>query len=479
MDTSRRIFRNVFWLALEPSLRLLIAIPLAGFVAHELGVTGYGELGFALSFVILFAPLVNLGLTEVLFRTVAKNPPDLSRLWSSTLALKGILLALYLLVCAGAAVVLGHPQRVVFLILLLGCYQGLLSLDTTARGVFGGNQEMKQIARLSTFRTILETALTVSVLLLGGRVMGLAVSRVALGLVGLAATIHLTSRFGVRLGRPSARLALPLLAPGLSFAAIAALRAVNERAGILVLEHMRGLEAVALFSAANAPIERIFMFLPAVELALFPFFSSLRADEESRFAAALARALRYQAMLAAGLGVAVSLLAPWLLRLIFPRAFQPAGAVLEVLGIGVALRTVNHLLTTAVTARGFERIMGWILALQCAMNVGMALLLVPRLGPVGLGWALAASETSTLGLLLLLLARRDSLQALRPGQLLGPALAGLAVYVAFDFVTGARASIVLPIAFAALYPVLLLLSGSITRDDRGFFLGLVTREARQ
>jgi O-antigen/teichoic acid export membrane protein len=479
MDASRRVVKNIFWLALEPALRVLVAIPLAGFVAHKLGVTVYGEFNYALSFVMLFSVAANLGLTEVLLRTIARHPPDLPRLWSSVLVLKGILLALYLSILWGTSVLLGQPRSLQMLILLLGLYQGLLSLDNTARAVFGGNQEMKAIAGLGSVKTFGEVAVTVTVLLAGAQAMGLAASRVGLGLVGLVGTLWLTWRhFNVRFGRPSVALAAPLVVPGLSFAVATALWSVNSRAGILILEHVRSVDDVGLFTAAMAPVEKIFQFLPAIEMALFPFFSSIGDEDSERMKSSLSRALRYQAVLSVGLGVCVSILGPWMIRIVFPRSFSPAMVVLEVLGLGVTARAVRTLLSTAVGARGGEKALASITAMQCLVTLAVTALFARSLGPLALAWALVLSETAGLALFLAVLARRHSLSFFSPTAFFGAVAAGIAAYLPYHLVPGARESVFLPPLFAAVYPLLLLVLGGISRDDIGYFTDMVARRAR-
>lgn len=479
MDASRRVVKNIFWLALEPALRVLIAIPLAGFVAHKLGVTVYGEFNYALSFVMLFSVAANLGLTEVLLRTIARHPPDLPRLWSSVLVLKGILLVFYLSLLWGTSVLLGQPRSLQMLILLLGLYQGLLSLDNTARAVFGGNQEMKAIAGLGSVKTFGEVAVTVTVLLLGAQAMGLAASRVGLGLVGLVGTLWLTWRhFNVRFGRPSVAMAAPLVIPGLSFALATALWSVNSRAGILILEHVRSVDDVGLFTAAMAPVDKIFQFLPAIEMALFPFFSSIGDEDAERMKSSLSRALRYQAVLSVGLGVCVSILGPWMIRIVFPRSFSPAMVVLEVLGLGVTARAVRTLLSTAVGARGGEKALASITAVQCLVTLAVTALFARTMGPLALAWALVVSETTGLALFLAVLARRHSLSFFSPAAFFGALAAGIAAYLPYHLVPGARESLLLPPLFAAIYPLLLLVMGGISREDIGYFTDMVARRAR-
>jgi PST family polysaccharide transporter len=476
-DDSRRVFTNIFWLALEPALRLAIAIPLAGFVAHKLGVTGYGELNYGLSFAVVFGVLANLGLTEVLLRTVARQPTDLARLWWSTLALKGLLLLGYLGTLALAAFAVGHPTRMVLLILTLGLYQGLLSLDNTARGIFMGTQRMNVVGLLSGGKTAAEVVVTVVVLLLGADALGLALSRSGLGLLGLVASVVVTLRV-LRIGfeRPSLPVARSLLGPGLGFAAYNAIRTLDGRVGVLVLERARGLQEVAILAAAYALVEKAHYFLPAVLDALFPFFSSIDENDRSRLAAALGRVLRYQWLVALMLAVGISLLGPWLLDLVFPRSFAATRAVLEVSGLAVLLHSANLLLLTVAGARGHERRMSAIAGVQCAAHATLALALAPRLGALGVAWATVLSELVALALLLVFLARLVDLPLLGLARLAPPAiLAGLVVLAGF-VLPGGR-GLVWPPFLAASYPALLLATGMVSAEDRQFLLSLVKRSS--
>lgn len=476
-QNARRVVRNVFWLCLEPALRVAIAIPLAGFVAHKLGVAGYGEFNFALSFAILFGVVANLGLTEVLLRTVSRRPPDLARLWWSVLTVKGLLLLAYLAILLLSALAMGYGHSVLGLILLLALYQGIQSLDNTARGIFMGTQRMREVAALNSGKTAAEVAVTVGVLLLGAGALGLAAARAVLGMVGLVVTVLLTLHV-LRIGwsRPSLDVGRSLIGPGLGFAAYNAILTINGRAGILVLERARGVEEVALYAAALALVDRVYTFLPALLDALFPFFSSIDEADTPRLASALGRALRYQGMIAAGLGLGISLVGPWLFRLVFPASFGGAGPVLEALGIAVTLHSFNALLLSVSGARGHERRMSVIAAVQCAVNVGLAFAFAGRFGALGLGWAAIVSEIVAFLLLLMLLSRIVGLRGMGLGRLVIPILtSGLLLLGAFLLPGGRGAA--LPLILTACYPVLLVVTGALTAQDGKWLLSLIERRA--
>jgi O-antigen/teichoic acid export membrane protein len=479
MFSGRRIVHNILLLTLSPLLRVLVSVPLAGLIARQLGVEGYGELNFALAFAALLGVTANLGLNETFLRTAAQQPAGVPRLWSSVLVVKLALVGGYLGILLVLAQLFGHSGRMVALILLLGVYQGGLSLENTTFAVFSARQRMKPVAGLGTAKFVVEVAVTVAVLLAGATAVGLAASRALVGVVAVGAVIILARRsLGIRFGSPSATAVRPLVVSGLSFAAITTLWSIQTRAGVLLLAYAHGLEAVALFSAAMVPVERLFMFFPAIQDAMYPVFSAFEKDDAARFESTLARSVRYQCLFGVGLGLGVSLAGPWALRLLFPVGLHAAGAVLEILGIAVTLRALNVLLTTAALARGLERPVMWITVFQCVATVSSAALLVGPFGAPGLAWATVVSDAACLLALVAMLCRRGALRTPHLAYFIPPAAAGVVLFLACDALPSGRDGLLVPLAFAAGYPVFLVLSRVVSREDLGYLMAVVARDGR-
>jgi PST family polysaccharide transporter len=480
MFSSRRVVRNIALLTVSPLLRVLIGIPLAGFIARQLGVEGYGELNFALAFAALFCVVGNLGLNETFLRAAARQPEGVARLWSGVLVVKLGLFGGYLALLVLLAKAFGHPDRMLAVILLMGIYHGGMSLENTTFALFSARQWMKPVAGLGTAKFIVEVAVTVAVLLAGATAVGLAASRALIGALGVGAVVVLARRaLGLRFEAPSRAAVQPLIVSGLHFAGITTLWSIQTRIGVLLLGHAHGLEAVAIFSAAMVPVERLFMFFPAIQDAFYPVFSAFGKDEKARFESVLARSIRYQCLIAGGLGLSVSLAGPWALRLVFPAALHGAGAVLEILGIAVALRALNTLLTTAALARGLEQAVMGVTTFQCLVTAASAALLVGPFGALGLGWATVASDAACLVALIGVLWRRGTLRTPHLRYFVGPAAIGIALFLGFSAVSGGRDGVLVPMVFAVCYPALLVLSRAMSREDIGYFMAVFAREGRR
>src|SRR5262247_460331 len=114
MVLRTNVLKSISWLTLGPLLRLLIGIPLTGFTAHHLGLAGYGEFTLAFSFSVMFSSLANLGLNDVLVRTVAQRPEESQSLWASVVACKVALLLVYVAVVTAVAWALGYSSTLLW-----------------------------------------------------------------------------------------------------------------------------------------------------------------------------------------------------------------------------------------------------------------------------------------------------------------------------------------------------------------------------
>ena len=77
---------------------------------------------------------------------------------------------------------------------------------------------------------------------------------------------------------------------------------------------------------------------------------------------------------------------------LFGDGYAHAAPCLRVLAPAVPVLFASYALTDIVMARGLERPFVLVLAALLALNVGLNVALVPRLGGVGAAWATLATE---------------------------------------------------------------------------------------
>lgn len=79
---------NTSWLFAEKAVRMAIGFPIGIYVARQLGPTDFGVLSYAISFVMLFACLSELGLNGIVVRELVKNPDQRDDLLGTSFVLK-------------------------------------------------------------------------------------------------------------------------------------------------------------------------------------------------------------------------------------------------------------------------------------------------------------------------------------------------------------------------------------------------------
>lgn len=355
---SRKLARNAGWSLLGfavPSLVMLVAVPV---YIWFIGVRDYGLFALANSLVGL-AGVLNLGLGHATTKFVAEyvergEGGALRSLVYATLVFYAAvgLIGWVVLYLVSAPVVHraldlsgAEADRAVWILRVVAAGFIPTVAFSVAAALFNGLQQYRASQILGIARSALSLAVGLVVLLLGTGLEGLAVGLVAVLWVSCGAGFAV----GIRRLPPSDR----GLAGGgrlfrrvisfsfyTSLTSVASL-AVNQLDKVL-LGSLLGLEAVSVYSVAQAAAMKINVFNTSVARVLMPFFSARSVDETRPMLAPLVASWR--ASIAAGAWIAALGLAtaPWALELWLDDGF--AAAVLPVFAIFVinyGLNTVN------------------------------------------------------------------------------------------------------------------------------------------
>jgi O-antigen/teichoic acid export membrane protein len=259
-----------------------------------------------------------------------------------------------------------------------------------------------------------------------------------------------------------------------SFAGIATINVfvhyvVWTRSELLVLDHSSTDAQIALYSIAFATVAGLARVPEAIAKVTMPAVATLiGAGEMHRVRSGYWRAMRLLVFLTPPVVAGAAVTGPALISLAYGSEFSGAGTVLLVM-LGPLL--VVPLFTTAESllfALGRLRFLLVVQLAATAVDIGLALLLIPRLDALGAGIANAAAQL-TAGIPILVLAGRLQTPVLIAWGALArgvglalcvAAAAGAALLGLGDSVPGTLAAILAGLtAFAALGPVLRPLDG--------------------
>ena len=369
-------------------------------LARWLGPTDYGVYGTIGALLAVAAAVPECGMGLVVVRDVAVRPADAGRYLGATLAVQPLLAVAAYAGVRGAARLLGYDAGLRALLVLAAA-----SLLIGALGNMGHNQllaaeRMVPPALIAVAHAALLVGLAATALALGTGLWGLYAATLLAGLGRAGAYWTLLGTMGCRPVLPPDRAVVSgLLAGGLPLAATSLLALTYVHADKLVTTALLGPAATGFLTAGFViAFGLIELLSTTVLVAVLPWMARTHAAGDRDALHGTLEALVVFAV-AAGTPVAIaaSLLAAPLAGGVFGAAFARTADVLRVLMWYIVLAMVVNVFAQALTVQNRQGRLLAVRASGLALNVGLALVLLPALGPAGAAVAMLASEAAVLG----------------------------------------------------------------------------------
>ena len=135
MSTTRQVARGTMRLLSGQLLARVVDFALYLLLARSLGVEGFGLYTFALSFVLLFNVVADLGVSTVLTREAARSPDRMRALLGHALALKAASAAAAVIAIVAVAVVSRTTGPALAIIAVAGVSLGMRSVTLLFEGL--------------------------------------------------------------------------------------------------------------------------------------------------------------------------------------------------------------------------------------------------------------------------------------------------------------------------------------------------------
>ena len=350
-----------------------------------------------------------------------------------------------------------------------------LVLHGSVAAFLSGLQAFRRQALLGVATLVLQIALFVLVVWLDGGVAGFLLAHAVANGAGLAVLVRLARREGRRAGAlPGAALGEATRAEVLRYArsvsALVVLDAVVwQRTEVAFLQVLARPAEVAFYALAFGVAAQVARVPYQASVVLFPSFPALvGAGRVAELAALHATAMRYLVLLGAPLAIGLAVVAPPLVRLLWGPAYAPAGLVLAVLALGSLVAFAAGASPAVLHAmKRQDRLLRQGL-LAAAVDLVLALALIPLAGAVGA--ALANVGAQALGSVLAIRAAVTAAGARVPAGALARSVAAgvlmglIAVVpvVTFGGLGGVAAAV---LAGAVAYPLALRATRALAAED--------------
>ncbi|MGH7904431.1 MAG: flippase [Candidatus Dormibacteraceae bacterium] len=389
-DLGKCAVRNTLVVLAARVVSRLVSLVMVIVLATHLGAGGYGRYTTLIAYSALISVLADLGLNTLYTREAARAPDRLSDFLASLLSGK-------LALAVGTSAVLAFALSRIGLgglavpgaaLLLLTTYANLL------RNTFYALGRLQFEAAAIVGETVIQACL---ILLGAHRGAG-----VGWFVWSYAASYAFTAAYCLavipifRMGRIRAgfngRLFVRWLRIGLPFAIGILLTNLYFKADVPILQHFRPFREVGWYQFAYKPFEAL-QFVPlAVQSVVYPVIAVYHRVSPSQVQAAYERFFKVLALLGLPLTAGTFVLVHPVGRLF--RLFPQSEPALRILAFGIVFLFVNSAFTATLYAIDRQDLFAWTTGIAVAVNVGLNVILIPRLGYLAAAATTVVTEAS-------------------------------------------------------------------------------------
>ncbi len=384
MNKIHNIAKNTSYLTLALIIQKVISFTYFILLARFLGPADMGRYYLAISLTTIFSVFIDLGLTNVLTREVAKRPETASRWLGNILTLK---LPLSLLSVLGVLVLvaLSGYDETTRLLIYISCVS--MVLDSFTGTVFGAVRGFHNLKYESIASILFQLAVLVfgygALLLGGGLVWAMAALPIA-SFFNLAYSLVVASR-RLRLGLAfliERSFMVELIRISWPFALYGIFQRIYTYLDTVLLSFLAGAEAVGLYQVAFKIIFAL-QFLPlAFTASLYPALSSYWQSNRQQLAISFERAINYLTIISLPIIVGTVALAEKI-SLLLKSGFEGSVLPLRISIFALFFIFINFPIGSLLNACDRQGKNTLNMGIVAGLSIVLNLLLIPRWQAVG------------------------------------------------------------------------------------------------
>lgn len=400
MLNSQKITSNTSFFMIALVLQKVLSFVYFTILARNLGAEGTGQYFFAISFASMFSVLIDLGLSPLLIREVAKEKEEAQKWFQQIFTLKIIFALLTTLIISVLNLLLFYSDPVRDLIFLTTSIIIIDSFTLLFYAFIRGRQNLKFESLGTIIFQLIVMAMGLSLLKITDNVFILLTVLWTASLFNMIySALILRRKFKIEFKlRYSKELAKKIMLIALPFALAAIFAKVYAYMDTFLLKIFMGDEEVGFYSVAYK-ITFALQFIPLAFVAsLYPAFSNFFKNDYEKLKRVFAKAFNYLAFIALPVAFGIIALATEIVSKLYTSEFNFSIWPLKILIASIPFLFINFSLSSFLNATDRQKINTKNLGFIMVFNVILNLIFIPRFGIWG---ASLASSLSTLLLFIL------------------------------------------------------------------------------
>jgi O-antigen/teichoic acid export membrane protein len=393
-DLATSVARNTAIQFGQQIITWLSSFALMMFLPRYLGPVKYGHIYLAEMLTAMFIVVVQYDGRYSIARRVSRDREHAGEILVNSLAFRFVL---WLISFAGMMVfafVADYPHIVRMILILFGFEMLWITARTVFTGVFLGFEITGYGAVGAIAERSFVSAAGITVLLLGGEEMAIAVVMIAGTLLNFAICAHFFRKLVPKIPRVKLESVKTLIHEGFPFLLWTIFGIIYYRIDSVMLSIMTNEEVVGWYGASYRFFD-VLAFLPSIfSLAILPVLSKLYGKEGNMLAVTTQKSLNFILVTGIPLSIVVYFFSREIINFFFGiSGYGPSVDNLNLFAIGLPMLYIDMVLGTAIIACNKQRQLAWVALAGVLTNVGLNSLMIPftqnGLGNGGIGAAIA------------------------------------------------------------------------------------------
>jgi O-antigen/teichoic acid export membrane protein len=191
---KKKIVKNLKWMTFSKIIIYLLSIITITLIPRYLGVEGYGQLNFIISFVSIFSIIGDLGLSTLIVRDLSKNTKKAKEYYNNLFLFKMFITVLFLIVVTVFAFIL-HNSPTTDLIIVYAVAVGLSTISNFNISFLNAFQEIKYRAISDIIFKLMYTIGVIFVIFLNYKLFGIVIASVISCLITMTFTFFIIKKY--------------------------------------------------------------------------------------------------------------------------------------------------------------------------------------------------------------------------------------------------------------------------------------------
>ncbi|PIY65094.1 hypothetical protein COY91_03450 [Candidatus Shapirobacteria bacterium CG_4_10_14_0_8_um_filter_39_15] len=381
-----------------------------------LGTTGYGNYIFVISVLMFFVTISDWGTSMIFVREASKIESSQSPLFGGALVIRLVSSLVCLVFITLIATIFPLFRPLFIPIEIIGLVLILISLKTSLSVVFQTKLRFEFMAMVDVLISILFLIFLLLVFLFARQLINLSTILMLYffsNLVGIGLSFFWARELANFTYHLDPDLTRKILRESLPTGALLILFSVYNRLDIIILQGMKGPEAVGIYGLAYKVHDNLILGAAYLTGALFPVIAKISVDhtkENPILKEIYRKTFDILFIAAVGILLTVIILAPLIISIIGGPDFSNSVIALRILVFATFIAYFNHLTGYTLIALGKQKVSLSIAIMALFFNLGANILLIPNFSYLAAAFNTIATEGLVFVLTSLYLAKKFDLR---------------------------------------------------------------------